>query len=66
MSGSISAFELLGFQNTDLYDTYKITVPFGRWEDKDSHWMRVSTHICNGFEQIDILIEALTELRGKN
>ncbi|MDP6041782.1 MAG: aminotransferase class V-fold PLP-dependent enzyme [Candidatus Latescibacteria bacterium] len=65
MSGSISAFELLGFQNTDLYDTYKITVPFGRWEDKDSHWMRVSTHICNGFEQIDTLIEALTELRGK-
>jgi isopenicillin-N epimerase len=66
MSGSISAYELLGFESTNLYDTYKITVPFGKWGDKDSHWMRVSTHICNGFEQIDALMDALVDLRRKS
>lgn len=66
MSGSISAYELLGFNSTELYDPYRITVPFGKWGEDGSHWLRVSTHICNSFDQIDKLVAALTELRQKS
>ncbi len=63
MSGSISAFHLSGFGDLNLYDRYRITAPAAR--DGDGHWLRVSTHICNGFDQIDCLLKALTELRAE-
>ena len=61
MSGSISAFHLTGFENLDLYERYQITVPTERIGD--AHWIRVSTHICNGFDHVDRLIQALHEQR---
>ena len=62
MSGSISAFHVTGFENLDLYDRYRITVPAERVGG--AHWLRVSTHICNGFDHVDRLIEALREQRN--
>ncbi len=61
MSGSISAFYVRGFENLDLYKQYRITVPTERTDD--AHWIRVSTHICNGFDHVDRLMEALYERR---
>ncbi|MCE2437833.1 MAG: aminotransferase class V-fold PLP-dependent enzyme [Candidatus Latescibacteria bacterium] len=62
MSGSISAFHVSGFENLDLYTQYRITVPSERIDG--AHWLRVSTHICNGFDHVDRLIEALHEQRN--
>ena len=62
MSGSISAFHLTGFENLDLYERYRITVPTERIGD--AHWIRVSTHICNGYDHVDRLIHALNEQRS--
>lgn len=62
LSGSISAFHLSGFDDLDLYERYRITVPTAKSDDV--YWMRVSTHICNGFDQVDRLIEALHEERS--
>ena len=61
MSGSISAFHVTGFENLDLYKHYRITVPTERIDR--AHWIRVSTHICNGFDHVDRLIQALHEQR---
>ncbi len=61
MSGSISAFQVTGFEHLDLYDRYRITVPTQRVNG--AHWIRVSTHICNGFDHVDRLLEALREQR---
>ena len=63
LSGSISAFHLSGFEDLDLYERYRITVPTAKHDDV--HWMRVSTHICNGFDQVDRLIDALHEERNE-
>ena len=63
MSGSISAFQLTGFKELELYDPYRITAPTAK--NEEGHWIRVSTHICNGFDQIDRLLEALEENRKK-
>ncbi len=62
MSGSISAFQVTGFEHLDLYERYRITVPTQRVNG--AHWIRVSTHICNGYDHVDRLIEALYELRN--
>lgn len=61
MSGAISAFSLDGLDEADLdshlYNSHRITV---RAEFRGSgHWMRVSTHICNYFEEVDTLVNAL-------
>lgn len=61
MSGSISAFHVTGFESLDLYERYRITVPAERIDG--AHRIRVSTHICNGFDHVDRLIEALHEQR---
>ena len=61
MSGSISAFHVTGFESLDLYERYRITLPAERIDG--AHWIRVSTHICNGFDHVDRLIEALHEQR---
>ena len=63
LSGSISAFHLSGFDDLDLYKRYRITVPTAKSDD--GHWMRVSTHICNSFDHVDLLIDALQELRNE-
>ena len=63
LSGSISAFHLSGFDALDLYERYRITVPTAK--SGDVYWIRVSTHICNGFDQVDHLIDALREQRNK-
>ena len=60
LSGSISAFHLSGFDDLDLYKRYRITVPTAKSDA--GHWMRVSTHICNGFDHVDLLVDALHEL----
>ncbi|MDE2998583.1 MAG: aminotransferase class V-fold PLP-dependent enzyme [Gemmatimonadota bacterium] len=62
MSGSISAFQVTGFENLDPYVRYRITVPAQRVDG--AHWIRVSTHVCNGFDDVDRLMEALYELRN--
>jgi isopenicillin-N epimerase len=61
MSGSISTFRLHGLQDIDLYADHRITAPFGK--DGEAHRVRVSTHICNGFDQIDKLMDALESSR---
>ncbi|MDP7119472.1 MAG: hypothetical protein QF395_04045, partial [Arenicellales bacterium] len=61
-SGSISTFQLGGAWDTDLYSSHAITVPFGKGDP--GHRMRVSTHICNGFDQIDRLVTALRSTRS--
>ena len=62
LSGSISAFHLSGFDDLDLlYERYRITVPTAKSDGV--YWMRVSTHICNGFDHVDRLIDALYEER---
>ena len=63
LSGSILAFHLSGFDALDLYERYRITVPTAK--SGDVYWIRVSTHICNGFDQVDRLIDALREQRNK-
>ncbi len=63
LSGSISAFHLSGFDALDLYERYRITVPTAK--SGDVYWIRVSTHICNGFDQVDHLIDALREQRNE-
>ena len=63
LSGSISAFHLSGFDDPDLYKRYRITVPTAKIDH--GHWMRVSTHICNGFDHVDRLIDALQEVRNE-
>ena len=63
LSGSISAFHLSGFDDLDLYERYRITVPTAK--SGDVYWIRVSTHICNGFDQVDRLIDALHEERNE-
>ena len=63
LSGSISAFHLSEFDDLDLYKRYRITVPTAKSDD--GHWMRVSTHICNGFDHVDCLMDALQELRNE-
>ena len=62
MSGSISAFHVTGFESLDLYERFRITVPTERIDG--AHWIRVSTHIINGFDDIDRLLEALREQRS--
>ena len=61
MSGSISSFELSGFDGVnvgkELYERHRITVPC------NPTWMRVSTHYYNGFEEVDALLEGLKALR---
>ncbi|MSS70608.1 MAG: aminotransferase class V-fold PLP-dependent enzyme [Candidatus Latescibacteria bacterium] len=63
MSGSLSAFELSGFDGVnvgkELYERCRITVPC------NPTWMRVSTHYYNGFEEVDALVEGLKALRGQ-
>jgi selenocysteine lyase/cysteine desulfurase len=61
LSGAISAFHLSGFDDLDLYERYRITVPTAKSDDV--YWMRVSTHICNGFDEVDRLVDALYEQR---
>lgn len=61
MSGLISAFHVAGFESLDLYDRFRITVPVERTDG--AHWIRVSTHIINGFDHVDRLLEALREQR---
>ncbi len=61
LSGSISAFHLFGFDDLDLYERYRITVPTTK--NDDVYWIRVSTHICNGFDEVDRLVDALYEQR---
>ncbi len=63
LSGSISAFHLSGFDTLDLYDRYRITVPTAKSDGV--YWIRVSTHICNGFDHVDRLIDALHEQRNE-
>jgi isopenicillin-N epimerase len=66
MSGAITAYHLSGFADPklgrSLHDRYKITIPAGK--DGDKQWLRVSTHFYNEHQEIDRLLEALTELRG--
>ena len=62
MSGSISAFHVTGFESLDLYERFRITVPTERIDG--AHWIRVSTHIVNGFDHVDRLLEALREQRS--
>ncbi len=62
MSGSISAFHVNGFESLDLYERFRITVPVERIEG--AHWIRVSTHIMNGFDHVDRLLEALSNQRS--
>ena len=47
-----------------LYDRHGITVLASQKEEQ-LHWLRVSTHIYNGFDQIDCLVGVLTELRER-
>ena len=47
----------------DLYDRYRITVPTAKSDGV--YWIRVSTHICNGFDHVDRLIDALHEQRNE-
>jgi selenocysteine lyase/cysteine desulfurase len=65
MSGSISAFHFRGLGDVALsrylYDRARISVPTR--EIEDGHWMRVSTHLYNSFEQVDRLTEELETLR---
>ena len=61
LSGSISAFHLFGFDDLDLYERYRITVPTTK--NDDVYWIRVSTHICNGFDEVDRLVDALHKQR---
>ena len=62
MSGSISAFHVTGFGSLDLYERHRITVPTQRIDG--AHWIRVSTHIINGFDHVDRLLEALRKQRS--
>jgi isopenicillin-N epimerase len=58
MSGSISSYHLKGFEGLDLHKSYRITAPAGK-RDGDLTWLRVSTHIYNGYDQIDRLVDVL-------
>jgi len=66
LGAGISAFHLHGFGEQDLdgrlYDEYRITVR-AELRRRDLHWMRVSSHICNSFGELDVLTEALTRIR---
>lgn len=65
MSCGISTFLLEGFGDLDLrallHERYRISTPVTAVEGR--HRQRVSTHICNGFGDVDILVGALEELR---
>jgi isopenicillin-N epimerase len=65
LSGAISSFLLRGFGDLDLrrvlYERYRISTPVVMRQDRQQQ--RVSTHICNGFDDVDRLVEALSELR---
>jgi len=65
LSCAISSFRLSGFGSLDLrgllHDRYRISTPVALRDG--CHQQRVSTHICNGFDDIDRLMEALQELR---
>lgn len=65
MSGALSAFHLSGFPDPELgkslHDRYRITVPVDKEGEK--HWLRVSTHFYNEHREIDLLLEALGEIR---
>ena len=67
MSGLISTFRLSGFgelsPGESLYGKYRISTPVHN--GGDSYLQRVSTHVYNGFDEIDALIGALEELRGE-
>ena len=66
MTGSISTFRLSGFGEMKLQEAllqrYRITV--AAWRDGLHQIVRVSTHIYNGFAQLDRLVEAMRQLRG--
>jgi len=65
LSCAISSFRLSGFGGLDLrkalYERYRISTPVDLRDGY--HQQRVSTHICNGFDDIDALVDALDELR---
>jgi isopenicillin-N epimerase len=67
LSCAISTFRLSGFGSLDLrkelYERHRISTPVVLRDGH--HQQRVSTHICNGFDDIDALMEALVELRGE-
>ncbi len=65
LSCAISTFRLSGFGSIDLrrvlHERYRISTPVAVRDGH--HQQRVSTHICNGFDDIDRLMDALVELR---
>ncbi len=67
LSGSISSFRLEGFGSGDLrkalHERYRISTPVALREGRQQQ--RVSTHICNGFDEVDALVDALAELRAE-
>jgi isopenicillin-N epimerase len=69
LSGSISAFRLAGLGDIDLreelYTRYRISTPVHRADD-GRHQQRVSTHICNGTDDVDALIDALAHIRRRS
>jgi len=67
LSASLSAYHLSGFGDVELrrmlHERYRITTPAGI--DGDGHRVRVSTHYYNQPHEIDALVRALGEIRGK-
>ncbi|MFT5370117.1 MAG: isopenicillin-N epimerase [Candidatus Latescibacterota bacterium] len=67
MTGSITSFRYanLDFEtfNHKLYDDYRITTPV--FNEEQGVVQRVSTHIYNSFEQIDLLVNILQTLQPK-
>jgi len=67
MTGSITSFRYanLDFEtfNHKLYDGYRITTPV--FNEEQGVVQRVSTHIYNSFEQIDLLVNILQTLQPK-
>lgn len=65
MTGAISTLFLPGLAqdttNNQLYDKYRITTPI--FQADGGIEQRISTHIYNGFSQIDTLVEAIDQLR---
>ena len=57
MSGSISAFHVTGFESLGFFEQYRITVPAAKVDG--ACWIRVSTHIVNGFDDVDLFMEVL-------
>lgn len=68
MTGSLTTFRYSNFDHQkfskSLYDDYKITTPV--FDEPEGVAQRVSTHIYNSFQQIDILVDVLRNFHKKD